>query len=256
MYFTAVKRGTTQHCIGAAYSDNIDGPYTSMQKDGADSPWSCGAPGDQSIDPDGFIDTDGKRYVVWKHAMRNTTAPNNAAHWAWYSDSKLSGIDQREGTAPLSTRCGGQGPPYGPTAVTVREVSAEDGVTEIGPPAIVLDNLGWMDIGNTESPSMMRGENGYYFLFFSHGCFLDGTYTTSYAVSRISPMGPFVRNRVPFLSSVNPNGYRLSGPGTLDVLNDGGYGVFFSHEPNGMAKRPMRTLRFSIVGNHAIIDNV
>lgn len=261
MYFTALRKGTgkKQHCIGAAYSKSITGPYTSQQKDGKDVSWDCGELGDQSIDPDAFIDTNGKRYVVWKHNMKNHTAPRNAAHWAWYSDTKLQGlygVNQREGSAPISDQCRSQGPPYGPTPITVQEVDASDGVARIGPESLVLDNLGWRDDGNTESPSMMRGPNGYYFLFFSHGCYMDGTYSTSYAVSRISPLGPFVRNRVPFLSSLIPNGYHLSGPGTLDVLNEGGKGVFFSHQPEAMGKRPMRTVQFSIEGNKAVIDNV
>jgi len=253
MYFTAVRKSSTQHCIGAAYSHNIDGPYTSMKAAGHDVPWFCPVLNDQAIDPNGFTDHDGSRYVVFKHNMRNKTV--HAPHWAWYTNSQASGVKLMANVKALSPHCGSQGPPYAPTPIKIQQVGA-DGVTKLSPRRIILDNRGFPDIGNSESPSLMRADNGNYFLFFAHGCFQDGTYATSYAVSTSGIYGPYIRQETPFLSSEQPLGYRLSGPGTLDVLDDGKYGVFFSHEPNDMAKRPMRTLRFHIEGDKAVIDKI
>lgn len=253
MYFTAVRKGSTQHCIGAAYSTQIDGPYTSLREENQDVPWFCPAENDQAIDPNGFTDQDGSRYVVLKHNMRNKTA--HAPHWKWYSNEAVSHVALKANVAPLSRNCGSQGPPYAPTPIQIQKVGA-DGVTKHGGRHIIMDNNGYADHGNTESPSLMRAANGHYFLFFAHGCFQDNTYATSYAVSKSGIMGPYVRNPTPFLSSTQPKAYRLSGPGTLDVLDNGGYGVFFSHEPNDMRKRPMRTVRFHTEGDVAVIDKI
>lgn len=250
MYFTAVKAGTTQHCIGAAYAEALTGPYTSMQRSGSDAPFFCPAETDVTIDPTGFRDEDGSRYVVYKHHMVNKKV--HAQHYKWYDDSALSGVSQK--SPARSNRCPGQ-VPYAPTPIMIQQVSEADGVTKVGTATFLIDNNGYEDVGNSESPTLMRAHNGNYVLFFSTGCFEDSTYGTNYAVSTTGVRGPYKRNAAAFLATGLPAGYALSGPGTLSVLNNGHYGVFFSHQPSDMSQRTMRIVEFHIDGTTAVVNS-
>lgn len=253
MYYSALDGASKRykHCIGAAYATNIAGPYHSQKRSGKDVPWFCPPDGDQSIDPDQFVDKDGKRYVVYKHNMHN-----EEKHPAQYSRFiKYATMDRAGKMKPISGGCGNQGPPYRPTPIKIQEVSAQDGVTKVGGWTIIMDNRGHADMGNSESPSMMRDPaSGNYFLFFSTGCYMDGTYATHYAVSHKGPRGPFLRMPKALLGENTPPGYDLTGVGTLDVLNDGSFGVMFSHDPKAMGQRPMRTMRFHTKGIHVRPD--
>lgn len=130
----------------------------------------------------------------------------------------------------------------------IQEVG-QDGITKIGQNYTLVDNNGRKDDGNTESPSLMRSPTtGNYVLFFSTGCFKDGSYTVSYAVSNSSVTGPYERHSDPLFETGE---FNLKGPGTLDVLNDGLYTVFFSHQPKNLkppSGRKMRTALIDVVG--------
>lgn len=67
LYFSANFKGSSSpsyHCIGAATSTNILGPFTPTSDT---QPWTCNASAGGAIDPNLFHDTpSGNTYVVWK----------------------------------------------------------------------------------------------------------------------------------------------------------------------------------------------
>jgi beta-xylosidase len=73
LYFTAQVRDTSIHCISAAVSETIDGPY----RDDRDEPLLCPRSSGGAIDPSPFIDRDGSRWLLWKNdgiALRQQSA--------------------------------------------------------------------------------------------------------------------------------------------------------------------------------------
>ncbi|MGW4958451.1 family 43 glycosylhydrolase [Nonomuraea sp. NPDC004186] len=63
MYFTGPSTATGRMCIGAATSANPLGPFQPT----SGSPLVCNAAEGGDIDPSSFVDTDGKRYLVYKN---------------------------------------------------------------------------------------------------------------------------------------------------------------------------------------------
>ena len=64
------SKDTKKHCIGTATSSSIKAPYTPKNK-----PLACLLEQDGAIDPAGFQDEDGTRYVVYKiDGKKNNTA--------------------------------------------------------------------------------------------------------------------------------------------------------------------------------------
>lgn len=62
MYFSATTTAdTSKHCVGAATSKNIVGPYAA-QASALICPLSSGG----AIDASGFQDSNGQRYIVYK----------------------------------------------------------------------------------------------------------------------------------------------------------------------------------------------
>ncbi|KAL3456717.1 glycosyl hydrolase [Aspergillus heterothallicus] len=61
MYYSAIANDGGKHCVGAATSSSIEGPYI-----GTDSPIACHNDEGGAIDASGFRDEDGTRYVVYK----------------------------------------------------------------------------------------------------------------------------------------------------------------------------------------------
>jgi beta-xylosidase len=63
MYFSATLKGSNArtHCVGTALSTTITGPYTSSSQI-----FACPKSEGGAIDPDGFRDLDGTRYVTYK----------------------------------------------------------------------------------------------------------------------------------------------------------------------------------------------
>jgi hypothetical protein len=93
---------------------------------------------------------------------------------------------------------------------------AADGVTLQGAPVQILDNLGAMDTGLVEAPSLVKSDSGEYVLFFSRNCYSSYNYSVSYATaSNIN--GPYTRQGDLLTGGIDG----LSGPGGADVLWDG-----------------------------------
>ncbi|MCJ1419760.1 hypothetical protein MMC32_006116 [Xylographa parallela] len=192
MYYSArhaikLKR----HCVGVATSKNITGPYTPQAQ-----PVVCPLSAGGAIDPDGFHDADGSRYLIYKvdgNSLNNITGTTN------------------------------------PTPLMLQQVSSDDGFTLIGGPTQLLDRTK-ADGPLIEAPSMMRstsGNSSVYVLFFSSNVFTTWHYDVSYATSTTGVKGPYIRSSQPLLQTGDDSG-RLFGPGGLDVGVGGQKVVFHS----------------------------
>ncbi|KAL2432473.1 hypothetical protein ABEF95_011389 [Exophiala dermatitidis] len=182
------------HCVGAATSKDVMGPYVPLER-----PIACpdvftrgGA-----IDPDGYHDpSTGKRYVVYK------TDGNSIGH----------GGSCNNDVAPIVS-----------TPIMLQEVG-QDGISIIGDAIQILDRDD-IDGPLIEAPSLHRSEEGIYFLFFSSNCFTTPKYDVSYATAP-SIKGPYTKSSRPLLVTSDAN---LVGPGGLDIIKGGNMVVFHGH---------------------------
>lgn len=134
---TADSTGST-HCIGYATATTILGPYTP-----ASTSLICPLSAGGAIDPAGFRDNDGQRYIVYK-------------------------VD---------------GNSIGSATPLVLQPVAADGVTLQGTATTLLENQGASDDNIIEAPSLLRTADGVYVLFFSPGDFTTSVYSVSYATA-------------------------------------------------------------------------
>lgn len=180
-YADALKTSPAFHCIGAATSDSITGPYTALP-----TPLIC--PHGGAIDPAGFIDKDsGKRYIVYK--IDSNSLGNGGS-------------------------CNNDVPPIQPTPIMLQEVDLDDGITLIDQPTKLLDRDA-LDGPLIEAPAMYKSHESIYFLFFSSNCFSTPLYDVSYATA-INVTGPYTKAARPLLVTGDAD---LVGPGGLDVLD-------------------------------------
>jgi beta-xylosidase len=186
-YADSTTSAPEHHCVGAAKSKSITGPYTPLDK-----PFACpdvhalgGA-----IDPDGFLDkSTGKRYVTYK------VDGNSIGHGGLCMNS----------VAPIV-----------PTPILLQEVG-KDGITLIGKAIKILDRDD-RDGPLIEAPSLHRSDEGIYFLFFSSNCFTTPLYDISYATAT-KIVGPYTKSKRPLL--VTGDGPNLIAPGGMDIIQDG-----------------------------------
>lgn len=101
-----------------------------------------------------------------------------------------------------------------PTPIILQPVK-NDGVTLDGAASTLLDNAGVSDDGVVEAPSLVKGPQGQYVLFFSSGCYSTPNYTVSYATAS-SVKGPYARRAQPLLKTGDMG---LFAPGGADVRN-------------------------------------
>ncbi|MCJ1286442.1 hypothetical protein MMC26_005787 [Xylographa opegraphella] len=215
LYYAATSAAnTSSHCIGAATSDSVTGPYTPVA-DAIACPISRGG----AIDPAGFADYDGSQYVLYK------IDGNNIGH----------GGNCNNGNAPIV-----------PTPIMLQQVSSSDGYTLIGPAVQILDR-GDADGPLVEAPSLVRVSNSsaaggwMYVLFFSSNCYSSSEYDTSYAISMngITNGGAdYAKSATPLLVTGNDNN-RLYSPGGLDIDADGAHVVFHADLDGSAATRQM-----------------
>ncbi|KAF4591357.1 glycoside hydrolase family 43 protein [Ophiocordyceps camponoti-floridani] len=192
LYFSGqLASNPDHHCVGAATSRSILGPYVPQQQ-----PFACDVGVGGQIDPSGFRDADGKRYVVYKVD----------------GNSLGNGGQCKNGIAPRRA-----------TPIELQEVGP-NGIDKIGPPIQILDRIG--DEPLVEAPDLYRAPDGTYILFFSSGCFTDPSYNVHYATSR-SVRGPFTRAARPLLVSNDVRG--LVAPGGASVLAGGENLVFHAN---------------------------
>ena len=188
MYYSAQDaQSKEQHCIGAATSKYIEGPYQPMP-----DPMICPIDQGGAIDPEGFKDIDGTRYLVYK----------------------VDGNSLNKKEEPLH-----------PTPLMLQEVG-KDGIVFSGSPVQLLDR-GPEDGPLIEAPAMGRYEQAdrsvTYVLFYSSNVFSTKHYDVSYATSK-SIKGPFTKSADRLLETSG----KLIGPGGLDNGVDGNNVVFHS----------------------------
>lgn len=182
------------HCIGAATSRSVLGPYTPLE-----TPFACPDPNTLggAIDPDGFLDeSTGKRYVVYK------VDGNSIGH----GGSCMNTVE-----------------PIVPTPLMLQEVGA-DGITPIGGAVQILDRDD-LDGPLIEAPALHRSAEGVYFLFFSSNCFTTPKYDVSYATAT-NIYGPYTKSTRPLLVTSDAD---LTGPGGMDIIKGGDFIVFHGH---------------------------
>ncbi|KAH6652122.1 glycosyl hydrolase family 43 protein [Truncatella angustata] len=217
MYYSGqVGNNTAHHCVGTAISETVLGPYTP-----ADQPFDCDLSVGGSIDPSGFQDADGKRYVVYK------IDGNSIGH----------GGSCNNDVAPIIS-----------TPILMQEVDA-DGTTKIGEPIEVLDRTD-EDGPLVEAPTIFRNSKGMYVLFFSSGCFTEPTYNVNYATAS-SVTGPYTRSAVPLVTS--DDSFGLTAPGGATPLVDGSGIVFHADCDEG---RCLFENKIGMMGKKVVLDGV
>lgn len=217
MYYSGtVANNTAFHCIGTAISSTVLGPYTP-----SDTPFNCDLTVGGSIDPSGFLDADGTRYVMYK------VDGNSLGH----------GGSCGNGVAPLVS-----------TPIMLQQVEA-DGITKVGDPIQILDRTD-ADGPLVEAPTIMRTTAGEYVLFFSSGCFTEPTYNVNTAMAT-NVTGPYTRSTAPLVST--DDSFGLTAPGGATPLHDGSGIVFHADCADG---RCMYESRVAVQNSQVVLDGV
>jgi len=193
MYYTAaLKSKTNLHCVSYATSRNVDGPYTDPT---GNSPWICPTAQGGAIDPSGYINHDGTRWVVYK------IDGNAIGH---------GGV------------CGNTVKPIVPTPIMLQQVRANDGHTKIGNPIRLISNDP-ADGPVVEAPNLAF-LGGKYVLFFSSNCFATPKYDVSYATaSHIK--GPYTKYGPLFVTGSEG----MTAPGGLELSVNGDHAIWHAY---------------------------
>ncbi|KAK0670835.1 family 43 putative glycoside hydrolase [Cercophora samala] len=153
MYYSGQLSGNNSayHCVGAAKSTSITGPYSPLSQ-----PIACPLSQGGAIDPSGFLDPPtGKRYLVYK------VDGNSLGHGG---------------------SCGNSVAPQVSTPIILQPV-ADDGMTFVGEETTILDRTE-EDGPLVEAPDLYwDGETGTYVLFYSNHCWSEEGYSVNYATS-------------------------------------------------------------------------
>jgi hypothetical protein len=181
---------SSTHCIGAAVSSNITGPYQAQLE-----PFACPISQGGAIDAYGFLDDDGTRYVLYK-------IDGNSCHGPPCTDN----------TASVPT-----------TPIMLQQVE-DDGITLVGDPIEILRNNQSAGEVLVEAPALVKVENEY-LLYFSTGIFSQPTYSLQIATSD-TLLAKFSRAGQPLLAT-NVDG--LIGPGSAGLNVDGSYIAFHGY---------------------------
>lgn len=193
MYYSGeVASNSSHHCVGTATSNTVMGPYTPSAK-----PFACNLNIGGAIDPSGFKDSNGIRYVVYK------VDGNSIGHGG---------------------SCGNGNAPQVATPIILQQVAA-DGITPVGSGVTILDRTD-ADGPLVEAPAIVK-KNGLYVLFFSSGCFTEPTYNVNYATAT-NISGPYKRASSPLVRT--DDAFGLTAPGGATPIVDGsqaGNGIVF-----------------------------
>lgn len=192
MYYTAKRASTGVHCLGLAVSSTAKGPYNHI----SDTPLVCNDAAGGVIDPNGFIDTDGTIYLVYK-IDGNTLNSGSTLH---------------------------------PTPIMLQQLDSK-GRTVVGSPIQLLDRSD-LDGPLIEAPSLMV-RDGIYYLSFSSNWYNTEKYDTSYGYAT-SVRGPWAKQFAPYApllvtGTASENNGSLSAPGGSDFSADGTKIVFHAN---------------------------
>lgn len=221
MYYAAALQSNSDiHCIGLARSLTVAGPYN----DSSTGPMICPEADGGAIDPAGFLDDDNTRYLIYK-------IDGPSVNGGGYCNS------------PEKTSYN--------TSLMLQQLG-NDGYSGIGGPVVLYNNQGESDSYNTEAPSLAKGGDGTYFLFFSSGCTSANSYTLSYLTSISGVAGPYGERRV----LLETGSFGAFGPGGADLAPAGGKMVYHSLQVSGDISYPrvMDTARVTLCGRNASVS--
>ena len=194
----------------------MTGPYTPQAQ-----PIVCPIDKGGAIDPEGFQDADGTRYLLWKVDGNSFDGGKN------------------------HTR---------PTPIMLQQLDT-DGFTFVGPPVQIMDREK-SDGPLVEAPALGRYERAgappLYVLFFSSNFFGNPSYDVKYATSE-NLRGPYTRANKTLLSTGKSH---LIGPGGMDVGVSSTQVVFHAIDKGtfgGNLTRPMGTAQIRINGTTVTI---
>ncbi|KAI4231214.1 MAG: hypothetical protein LQ349_005748 [Xanthoria aureola] len=203
LYFSGTDRasGSGKHCIGAATSRTITGPYSPQP-----TPLICDLEAGGAIDASPFHDpVSGTLYLTWKIDGNSLGGGGPCGN----ADSKHS------------------------TPLRIAPLDPQTGTSFLGPATTLLDR-GRYDGPLIEAPSLAYyAPENLYLLFFSSNCYKTKLYDTSYAVSR-QILGPYVKAKKPLLLSGDFGG-KLKSPGGAEVSADAGRIMFHADRKAGDA---------------------
>ena len=201
MYYAALTSlHPRKHCVGAATSAKVTGPYIPL-----DNTIACDIPAGGDIDPNLFQD------------------PVNKASYLIY---KTDGNAIGSGGA-----CGNSNPTPAPTPLRQQTMNGTDLTTPVGASSFVLDNVP-ADGPNIERPSMFY-HNGTYYLLYNSGCFADESYEVRYLACEGAPDFSWCdwtsieaeadakATKQVLLKTGVIDGVMLYAPGSVDVSADG-----------------------------------
>lgn len=214
MYYAATWpeqiEGKTMHCIGAATSNNVIGPYSPTSV-----PLACPLDQGGAIDPAGFEDPKtGNLYVVYKVDGNSLDTGPGAC-----GGPNASGI-------------------YHSTPIMLQQVSKEDGFTPIGPPMQILDR-GPFDGPLVEAPNLFYNEtSGLYFLTFSSNCYSTDWYDIAFAYSTCLD-AEFVKSSYALMTTWTG---AVVAPGGADTTPDGRHALYHGTVGRDANGEPIRYL--------------
>jgi beta-xylosidase len=196
MYFSAAyAKQSYKHCVGAAKSSNIEGPYDSV----SDTPLACPLDLGGAIDASAFQDDDGSRWMLYK------------------DDGNAIGS---------GGVCGNANKPGQADTWIVLIQMGGDGYTVIGQPKRLI-NRDDPDGPLIEAPALTRQDNGQYILYFSSQCYTGSNYDTSYAVSN-TINGGYRKASKPLLE-YGVTESTIWGPGGADVDDNSAHMAFHGY---------------------------
>lgn len=182
MYYSALKAGTGQRCVGRATSASVTGPYKSQAE------WACPPQDRWAIDPDPFI-ANGQMYVAYR------------------DDAVSSGNDS--GISIVRTGAAG----FGDFSTRVDALKGVD----VGWNSTSCKTSGHL----VENPAVTLDSSGTFFQFFSTGCWYEKTgvapYATGISACGTSPL-PYSMCTVVGGNIVPNFAYSLSGLAPIQVL--------------------------------------
>ncbi|KAL6252655.1 hypothetical protein RBB50_000374 [Rhinocladiella similis] len=218
MYYAAVGSShPSKHCLGAATSPNVTGPYTPLE-----STLVCDLPAGGNIDPNLFRDpVNGQNYLVYK------TDGNAIGHGG---------------------ACGNTNIPVAPTPLYLQLMDPNDLVTPVGQPVYLFSNIGAFqeDGPNVERPCMVFQDSTYYLLYNAQ-CYAELTYRIDFVSCTVgvdTQAGALGcdwralkqeqqtwRNRTLLHTGDGISGFTLHAPGSMDV-SPGQHKVVFHGDIN------------------------
>ncbi|KAL8782731.1 MAG: hypothetical protein Q9213_005155 [Squamulea squamosa] len=221
LYFSGTSRNDKRkHCIGAATSSNIEGPY---------------APENESLvcplDDGGAIDASAFHDPI-----------SQTLYLAWKVDGNSLG-----GGGPCGNADGSHSTP-----IRIAPLNPSTGTAFIGPASTILDRDD-NDGPLIEAPSLAySAKEKMYLLFFSSNCYSGTLYDTSYATAR-NVLGPYTKAKQPLLVSGDYGG-RLKSPGGAEVSPDASKIVFHGNrEAGNAAVREMWVGELSVKGRMSVL---